>query len=419
MFGESEENLKIILDKIADNKKMFFKSVEINEENEYVFKDFSMYENKEYVQKISEITFGTELKLETDIINMYERTYTHSISWAFNSKEKYKEEYYPFRSKEMKDKKIISEKEYEKYKWFDKIDELYRNDIRKDGETVGLLTGLVFSDILADFILSQIDSEIENLNEYEDGKFDFYHFKDNYTFHFYKNDTSVNANILSCIENIFNKFKFNLRKKILSNDNRFSKTFDKINANIITSYLEEIKSGEMQYWEVENYLYPYVDEFNKNETLNEIKDGIAEANNNLAEILKPFLSKRLSPTELFDYKWNVFEAGSKEYEILWVKRRRFLEKLINESWNITFNLKILKRINDYDIWNEHDFNVFKFWFFKLKEQKFELEAFAFLNIVIKEQDPELYEKQKNKCFENIKIVYNSKERESLLEEGGF
>ena len=231
---ENERNAEFILLKIKENKNMIRPSISVDSKKKYIYQDFSSIPNtKEEDLLINKITFLSEIKIKTDIRSMYESTYTHAFAWSFKGKEEYKEKW--------SEKDLTPEQ-----KILECMDKEYRNEIKGDSETVGLLVGLPISDIMADYILSSIDEEIRKIEGYLE-KFDFYHFKDNYSFFFYTNDSIKVDNILTHITETFSKYKYSIRFEKNELDLKYS-TDSEITLKEIESIKQKQESQIFNLW---------------------------------------------------------------------------------------------------------------------------------------------------------------------------
>lgn len=102
---------------------------------------------------------GYEYVASADIYNFYESIYTHSISWAI-------------------EKKDIAKSSRGNELTGNKIDKLFQN--AHDGQTNGIPTGNVLSDLAAELILKDIDRLLASVIETEGIK--AYRFRDDYRF---------------------------------------------------------------------------------------------------------------------------------------------------------------------------------------------------------------------------------------------
>lgn len=102
---------------------------------------------------------GYEYVVSADIYNFYESIYTHSIAWAIETKDI---------AKSSRGNSLTG----------NKIDKLFQN--AHDGQTNGIPTGNVLSDLAAELILKDIDRFLTDVIQAEDIK--AYRFRDDYRF---------------------------------------------------------------------------------------------------------------------------------------------------------------------------------------------------------------------------------------------
>lgn len=373
LYYEYLDYFLMILKKITDNKNLMNPSV-VRIKDSFEYKNFTDVFDSDYENIINNKRLFATTIIDFDIYSMYESTYTHTFSWAYLGKEKYKQ----YRNKDVKD---FTETELKTFKELDCIDKLYRDLVKGDGETVSLLTGLPISDIFADYILSGIDYEIKKIKWYLDGKFDFFHFKDNYSLVFYTNDHNIISSCTMEIAKIFKDYKYKINFSY--NGEPLPAIRDNnISYKQITDLIDRFGEERSKIWNDNHYFNPYTEELlfkiDEFELESKIKAVDKKEEGLLKDILKEnpqYLKNKTLFTKHFyklylKYPWVSLEINK------WIDQVVSNPKMIlNEKVNWLFKKSSIITKMDKDLLNRLSKALDSFW-----EKNYQLECVAWMVI---------------------------------------
>lgn len=373
LYTKKVNFFNLILEKIVKNENLLNPSV-IKLDNEYKYSNFAENLDQDFSEITSQYHLFSKKIIHLDIYSMYESTYTHSLGWSLEGKEEYK--------------KIFNHRHEDpfKEKWnyfldFNKIDKKYCEDVKGDEESVSLLTGLPISDVFADFILSGIDAEIRKIKEYKCKDFNFYHFKDNYSFIFYTENSKNISSVIRKINNIFLSFKYKPNfsyngKKIISSK------INEINYEDVIKTLEKEENEKNTLWKENSYFNPYEEEFYfriDEEKLDAMFSAIEESTEKqLKKIIQEnplLLENKLIFTKYFYTLYNKYSWVKKEInswlDLIIKKPKSILEK---EVFNLIIKSNLINIINE-DLQERISKALKDFW-----DKKYQLECLAWMVI---------------------------------------
>ncbi len=368
-FKNDHEIWSIIFEKISNNNKSLSSSIIKSKDHnyKYEYRHFSMPSN-EINDQIVNMQFGSKVLLETDITNMYESIYTHAISWSVYGRDEYKRYYDNKRGYQETKKKIFIK--------FDDFDKKYRTKIRGDGESVGILTGQNMSDVLADFILSGIDSELISIKEFKNKKFDFFHWKDNYQFFFYTHKTEEIYEIVKIIKEVFNNFKLNIKFNINSEKGlNYKAKVDEIDISDINEMISLNNHIIMEKGEFTFNYNPYTgEELFNDDDLAEFDEFYHRVKSKETEDINEFVKSnwdKVRAEQVFDSSF----CNSPEAE---KKRKVFLSKWRANPKLLLRNIENLRNYSYY--MKEEEIIHFERWINELNDMKYEYESLIMLEI---------------------------------------
>ncbi len=87
---KNKKYLNEIFDLVCDNDYNLNSSIIRNEKGEYYFRYFNEINYNKNAELIQHKMLMAKNVIDTDLTNMYESTYLHSISWSYKGKDEYK-----------------------------------------------------------------------------------------------------------------------------------------------------------------------------------------------------------------------------------------------------------------------------------------------------------------------------------------
>ncbi len=345
---EKEEQLKIskfILKRITEEENSLIDNlITLGELNYNDYYHTEMNINKKVNNK-----YLSKKVLYFDIDDLMGSVYTHSFAWAVLGRDKYKEykqcEYNKKRNIPIPSSDCqIDEDDKELMQLFDEVDEKYRNIIKGDNETVGLFFGQNLSDILINFILSFISSEIKKIKNYG-ADFNFHRCIDDYTLIFYTEDESKIRRITSQILKIFKEFKMNLSFFIEENEKINKKRWKKIDKFETTMLIPENEKNIMalrSFQQEENFSHSFGNDI----TLEEIF-LMEDMDDNKEYYIKDFFNKEI-----------IEAINTKKYSFQKEKIKRFQRELTKNLFDKEMYryLKYSSYVFAYSILNESEYD---------------------------------------------------------------
>ncbi len=393
-FEDDKEIWSKMFESIANNYKSLAKSIihSSKEESLYEFKHFNI-PGDDINDNIIDMQFGSKMHLETDITNMYESTYTHAMAWSVYGREKFKTYW--------DDSNAVTKEERNIFDKFQNFDKKYRNKIRMDGESVGILTGQNMSDVLADFILTGIDNELMKSKEYNDKKYNFFHWKDNYHFFFYTHNNNEIYEIIKTIKDTFANFKYNIKFIKNNNEVELKNSLEDLDLSDINDMIRENKVFLNNLFKSVHIYNRYTEEFviaeGGIESFKAAYEDIKNSNSiKIDEFIKENRSK-IKPKHVFESSFYSSNEASKA-------RKIFLTKWMNKPKEILKNLQYLD-IHSKNMHNDEVIHI-KRWIEELNDKRYEYESLLLIELFeFRFTSDELAEiKNKNKLYYDGLIV---------------